>query len=209
MTHVIARWTAALVFGLLLASPCLAQAPADDPARFKPAEPDFTLIGLPTSLRLPKWRSAFRVTHRFTRPLGDGDFGDLAGDLFGIDSGARIGLEFRIGICRTVRSAYTARATAPSSSLRSTDLLRQGTHGPLEISALFTIDGTDNFTDSYSPAIGVIVSRTIGEVAALVFRADLGEQHQCAAREPRRPQRHVHGRPRRQAQSAAHGLRGG
>ena len=54
MTHVIARWTAALVFGLLLASPCLAQAPADDdPARFKPAEPDFTLIGLPSSLRLP------------------------------------------------------------------------------------------------------------------------------------------------------------
>ena len=33
-------------------------------------------------------QSAFRVTHRFTRPLGQGDFGNLAEDLFGLDSGA-------------------------------------------------------------------------------------------------------------------------
>ena len=33
----------------------------------KPAEPDFTLISLPTALRLPQFKSAFRVTHRFVR----------------------------------------------------------------------------------------------------------------------------------------------
>ena len=38
------------------------------------AQPDFTLVALPTTLRLPKFKSAFRVTHRFTRPLGDGEF---------------------------------------------------------------------------------------------------------------------------------------
>ena len=70
----------------------------EDDAVLKLAEPDFTLIALPTSLRLPKFKSAFRVTHRFTRPLGQGDFGDLAADLFGIDSGAQIGLEYRFGI---------------------------------------------------------------------------------------------------------------
>ena len=59
----------------------------------KLAEPDFTLVGLPTSLRLAKFKSAFRVTHRFTRPLGQGDFGDLAGDMFGLDAGALIGLD--------------------------------------------------------------------------------------------------------------------
>ena len=36
------------------------------------AQPDFTVVNLPTTLRLPKWKSAFRVTHRFTRPLGEG-----------------------------------------------------------------------------------------------------------------------------------------
>src|SRR5438874_11528364 len=56
-----------------------------------------SIIALPTALRLPRFGSAFRVTHRFTRPLTD-DFGDVAGDLFGLDSGAQIGLEYRFGL---------------------------------------------------------------------------------------------------------------
>ena len=36
----------------------------DDDTVINPAEPDFTIISLPTSLRLPEFRSAFRVTHR-------------------------------------------------------------------------------------------------------------------------------------------------
>ena len=78
-----------------------ASAPAEeerDDSVLNRSQPDFTLINLPTGLRLPKWKSAFRVTHRFTRPLNEGDFGDLASDLFGLDSGAVIALEFRIGI---------------------------------------------------------------------------------------------------------------
>ena len=81
---------------LILVSGVALAAPAPD-AVLKPAEPDFTLIALPTSLRVPKFKSAFRVTHRFGRPL-NGDFGDVAGDLFGLDSGAQIGLEYRFGI---------------------------------------------------------------------------------------------------------------
>ena len=73
----------------------------DDPDRDPNlAQPDFTLVNLPTTLRVPKFKSAFRVTHRFTRPLGEGDFGDLADDLFGLDSGAQIGLEYRFGLMR-------------------------------------------------------------------------------------------------------------
>ena len=52
------------------------------------AQPDFNLAALPTTLRLPKYGSAFRITHRFGRPLGAGDFGDLVEDLFGFDNGA-------------------------------------------------------------------------------------------------------------------------
>src|SRR5207253_1348281 len=85
------------VAGLVIAaaSPAFAQ---DDDAVLKPAEPDYTLLSLPTSLRLPLFKSAFRVTHRFGRSLSEGDFGDVAGDLFGLDNGATIGLEYRFGI---------------------------------------------------------------------------------------------------------------
>src|SRR4029078_9449507 len=82
----------------------VAQAPAappDDPdLDVDPLQPDFTLVNLPTTLRLPRHRAAFRVTPRIARPLGEGDFGALASDFFGLDTGAQIGLEFRYGLMR-------------------------------------------------------------------------------------------------------------
>src|SRR5688572_27042333 len=73
----------------------------DDPDRdINLAQPDFTVVTLPTTLRVPRHKSAFRVTHRFGRALGDGDIGDLFGDLFGFDNGGPIGLEYRFGIFR-------------------------------------------------------------------------------------------------------------
>src|ERR1043165_5687802 len=67
-------------------------------SRVDPLQPDFTLAALPTTLRMPAHKLAFRVTHRFTRSLGRGDFGDLLNDFFGFDSGAQIGLELRYGL---------------------------------------------------------------------------------------------------------------
>ena len=77
-----------------------AQAEDDPDLDLRLSQPDFTTVNLPTTLRLPRYKSAFRVTHRFGRPFGAGDFGDLAGDLFGLDSGAQIGLEYRFGLIR-------------------------------------------------------------------------------------------------------------
>src|SRR4051812_45803072 len=74
------------------------QAAVPSDRRVDPSQPDFTIIGLPTTLKVPRFGSSFRVTHRFTRPLGAGDFGDLASDFFAFDSGAQIGLEYRFGI---------------------------------------------------------------------------------------------------------------
>src|SRR5829696_5354236 len=71
---------------------------SDPDVRVDPLQPDFTLAALPTTLRMPAGKWAFRVTHRFTRDLGQGDFGDLASDLFGIDGGSRVGLELRFGL---------------------------------------------------------------------------------------------------------------
>src|SRR5688500_15926857 len=95
-----------LLFVLLLPAVAGAQtaAPAvtasDPDARVDALQPDFNLAALPTTLRMPVNKWAFRTTHRFNRPLGQGDFGDLASDLFGFDSGAVIGLELRYGLAR-------------------------------------------------------------------------------------------------------------
>jgi len=167
VTRVFARWTAVLGLGFLVLAPSVARAQSDDPAALKLAEPDFTLIALPTSLRLPRFGSAFRVTHRFTRSLTEGSFGDVAQDLFGIDAGAVIGLEYRFGIIRNGQIGIHRTGNRTIEFFGQYDLMRQGARAPFEISALVTIDGTNNFRDSYSPAVGAIVSRTFHDTAAL------------------------------------------
>jgi hypothetical protein len=166
VTRVLSGWTAAFGLGLLLLAPAPAFAQADDPAALKLAEPDFTLVGLPTSLRLPTFRSSFRVTHRFTRPLND-DFGDVFADFFGIDSGAVIGLEYRFGIIKNGQIGVLRNNDRTVQFLAQYSVLRQGGGSPLDVSAIATIEGTNNFKDSYSPALGAILSRTVGTVAAL------------------------------------------
>ena len=133
------------------------------------SQPDFTLINLPTGLRLPQWKSAFRVTHRFTRPLGEGDFGNLAADFFGLDSGAVIGLEFRMGIVPGGQVGFYRTNDRTIQLSGQYDLKQQSDSFPLGLAAYFSIDGTNNFKDSYSPAVGLIVTREFKEHGALYF----------------------------------------
>jgi hypothetical protein len=138
-----------------------------DDAVLNRSQPDFTLINLPTGLRMPKWKSAFRVTHRFTRPLGDGDFGDLAGDAFGLDSGAVIGMEFRIGIVDGGQVVVYRTNDKTIQFSGQYDVKQQSESFPLGIAAYASIDGTNNFRDSYSPALGVILTREFGDHGAI------------------------------------------
>lgn len=141
------------------------------------AQPDYTVINLPTTLRLPRLKSAFRVTHRFGRPLGQGDFGDLVEDLFGIDSGAQIGLEYRFGIMRGTQIGIYRTSDKTIEFFGQYDAIRQGERRPVTVDALVSVEGTNNFGASaersvgarhqYSPALGAIVSRTIGTHAAV------------------------------------------
>ena len=155
-----------LCFCLAIGIPSAARAQDVDDAVLRLAEPDFTLIGLPTNLRLPQFGSAFRVTHRFTRPLND-NFGDVAGDLFGIDSGAQIGLEYRFGIVRNGQIGIHRTSNRTIELFGQYGVVRQSERRPVDVSALLAIEGTNNFRDSYSPAIGAVVSRTFGNVAAV------------------------------------------
>jgi len=134
-----------------------------------PAEPDFTLITLPTALRLPVYGSAFRVTHRFTRPLASGDVGDLFADFFGLDTGAVIGLEYRFGLIKNGQIGFHRTSDRTIEFFGEYGVTRQGRQGPLEISAFASIEGGDNFHESKSPALGAIVSRRIGRRAAFYF----------------------------------------
>ncbi len=151
---------------VILISASVVSAQDEDDAVLKLAEPDFTLIALPTSLRLPKFKSAFRVTHRFTRPLGQGDFGDLAADLFGIDSGAQIGLEYRFGIVPNGEIGIHRTSNRTIEFFGQYGVFRQGQRLPVDVAVLASMDGTNNFKDSYSPALGAIVSRRVADRAA-------------------------------------------
>ena len=162
---------AALVAAASMATPALTVQDATQPTvsdrAVNPSQPDFTIIGLPTTLRIPRFGSSFRVTHRFTRSLGQGDFGDLVSDFFGFDSGAQIGLEYRFGIFAGTQLGVHRTSDRTIQMFLQHQALRQGDSFPLGIDALVAVEGTNNFRDRYSPSLGAVISRTIGRHGAL------------------------------------------
>jgi hypothetical protein len=145
-----------------------AAAPDDDPDMDpNRSQPDFVLVNLPTTLRVPRFKSAFRVTHRFGRPLGDGDFGSLAEDLFGLDSGALIGLEYRFGLWRGLQAGILRTSDRTIEFFSQYSVLQQRDASPIGLGVIASIDGTNNFRDSYSPSLGVVVSREFGDHGAV------------------------------------------
>lgn len=164
----------ALALAAAVVMPAAAQTMADPPAMtaddadatVSPSEPDYTLISVPTALRLPRHGSAVRVTHRFLRPL-DGGFGDLASDLFGLDAGAQIGLEYRFGLVRNGQVGLHRTSDRTIEFFGQYGLLRQAPRRPVDVSVLATVEGSNNFQDRYSPSLTAIVSRRIGDRVAL------------------------------------------
>jgi hypothetical protein len=159
----------ALTLAILLSAPP-AFAQEEDDRALKPAEPDFTLVNLPTSLRLPAGGGAFRVTHRFTRPLKcDTCATSLIGSGFGIDDGAVIGLEFRFGIFPGGQViAHRSRVQRAVQFMGEFGLTRQREGGsPFEMAALVAIEGTQNFQEDFAPSVGVALTRMFGDRAAI------------------------------------------
>jgi hypothetical protein len=154
--------------GAAAAAPAAAQPPDDDPDRDpRPSQPDFTVITLPTTLRLPRHASAFRVTHRFSRPLGQGDVGDLAEDLFGLDSGGLIGLEYRFGLMRGLQAGIHRTSDRTISLFSRYNILNQADGRAFGLDVAVSVDGTNNFRDRYTPAVGVVLSRELGDRGAI------------------------------------------
>jgi hypothetical protein len=139
---------------------------ADPDVLIDPLQPDFTLAALPTTLRLPRGKWGFRITHRFTRPLGEGNFGDLLADAFGADGGAQIGLEVRYGLARGTQVGVHRTSNKSIQFFGQHNLFNERDGAPVGLDALITVEGVDNFQDHYRAAVGAVVSRNAWDRAA-------------------------------------------
>lgn len=144
-----------------------AAAESDPDARVDALQPDFNLAALPTTLRMPLHKLAFRVTHRFTRPLGQGDFGDLASDFFGFDSGAQIGLELRYGLARGTQLGVHRTSDRTTQIFGQHNFWNEPNGHPLGLDAIATIEGGNNLRQRYRSTLGLVASRNLGRRAAL------------------------------------------
>jgi hypothetical protein len=148
----------------------------DEDLDIDPAEPDFEVINLPTTLRVPRHKLAFRLTHRFARPLGDGSFSDLLADFFGFDGGAQIGLGLRFGLFRGTQLSIYRTSDRTIQLAGQQELLREGER-PLGLGLVLSIEGLNNFGLSeapppgtlheFSPAVGLVLSKKLGTRAAV------------------------------------------
>jgi len=142
-------------------------AQGDDPDRDpNDAQPDFFVSTIPTTLRLPKHKMAFRLTHRFARPLGQGDAGDLFENFFGFDSGAVMGVGLSYGLLPGGQISVYRTSDRTIQFAGQYEVLNQK-RAPLGAAVAVSIDGTNNFRDSYSPGVQVVLSRELGEHGAL------------------------------------------
>lgn len=167
-----------VAFTLLLSTPGFAQDPtapqppqqpeqSDPDVRIDPLQPDFALVALPTTLRMPRNKWAFRITHRFTRELGDGDFGDLASDLFGLDGGAQIGLELRYGLLPGTQVGVHRTSDRTIQLFVQQNLMSERKDRWMGLDAIVTLEGWDNLSEQHQSGLGLVLSKNLGRFAAV------------------------------------------
>jgi hypothetical protein len=140
----------------------------DDDAKLRPLEPDFKVVNIPTTLPLPLHAGNFELTHRFAGNWRGRDFSDVASDLFGIDEGAVINFGYRFGLFKHTEIAASRTNFNRTIQLQGKyDAFHQDQGKVVGLSAVVSVEGTDNFSQDFAPAIGVSISRTLGKIAAV------------------------------------------
>ena len=163
-----------LVAGLALPAVATA-APQDDPDRdlqVVVGEPDFTLGVLPTTLRMPKGKAAFRITHRFTYQINGGTVGEFLENGLGFDSSATTGFELRFGIAAGTQLTVHRTGSRNIQFLAQRQVVSQHRGGPVSFDVVAAIEGQNNFREDYSTVVGGVVSHRFGDrgaVAALRY----------------------------------------
>jgi len=175
--------SAALAVGLLIpALPGVADAQTTPPpsdAIVIVAEPDFGLVALPTTLRMPVGKFAFRMSHRFARPIagtcpdtgpapdGCGGLGAFLENFFGFDSASKVGLELRYGLRpgSQVTVLRTNDRAIQFSGLQQ--LLRQSDTRPVSVTLIGAVEGQNNLREHHTFTVGAIVARQAADRGAL------------------------------------------
>jgi Membrane bound beta barrel domain (DUF5777) len=159
------RPLAAAALTVFLFSPVPAGAqeqPAPPPPPAK-REVELNTVNLPTTQSLDRHQSYFRITHRFARDLRRGDFGSLVEDLFSLDNGAAIGLEYRFGITSNLQAGVYRTAISKTIQFSGRyDRWRQSESFPVALSITGSVEGLSNFGENYQPALAATVSRAAG-----------------------------------------------
>ena len=139
----------------------------DDDASFRPLEPDYTLINLPTTLPLPLHKGNFRLTHRFNGNLRSGTSAIRPAICSASTRARRSASSIDSRSSSTSRSWRIARtSTARFELYGKYDALHEGTaSSPLGLSAIVSVEGTNNFRQEYAPTIGASISRSVAGVA--------------------------------------------
>jgi hypothetical protein len=179
MLPCLARWSPFILVVCLFSSfggELCAQAP--DPAAPLPPAPaasavpprheaEQNVVNLPTTQPLHRFGSHFRITHRFARDLRHGGFGELASNLFGLDNGALIGLDYRFAPLTNVQVGFYRAMLFRTIQLSGrVDAWKQGESMPVALSLLASVEGANNMRDNHAPAFGLVASRTIGSAIA-------------------------------------------
>lgn len=131
-------------------------------------ELDQMVINSPTTMPLKRHKSYFRITHRFARDLRRGTFGSLAEDLFSLDNGAVIGLEYRFGITDRLQAGIHRSILGKTIvTFARWDPWRQADGRPFGLSATASIEGQNNLHLDPQPGISATLSRAHGTRLAL------------------------------------------
>lgn len=166
-----------------------AQPPAaqvDPDTRLDPLQPDFNLASLPTTLRVPRGKWGFRVTHRFTRPLGEGDVGSLLENFFGFDSGGLIGLEFRYGLRPGTQIGIHRTSVRTIHLFAQHNVLRERDGHAIGLDSVFALEGENNLRAHRQGVLGLVLSRAAGTGAIFYLEpmlvlnsnpSDVGSDH--------------------------------
>lgn len=145
-----------------------ALSPELDEAEPQPAEPDFRVVNLPTTLGLPLRGMNFGLTHRFAGNLRQGGFQNQLENLFGLDQGATIGLEFRYGIAHHLQAVvYRTNFDKTIQFYGKWDAVHQNSSRPVSISGLLSVEGSNNFRIRRQPALGAVLGRTLQDRVAV------------------------------------------
>jgi hypothetical protein len=156
---------------LLSPLPAFAQTPPPDTipvAAPLPPQIDLNLINLPTTMSIARHKGYFRLTHRFAADLRRGSFGQLAADLFTIDKGAIIGLEYRFAVTGSLQAGvHRSLLSKTIQTFARWDALRQGDSLPVSISLTGSFEGLNNLRERRQQGVAVTVSRTFGDRLAL------------------------------------------